>query len=77
MKSLRLVLAVLAIQLTAGCASLDSSPQSTATASDDQYANITELATHAPTSSGGQYYNSTSAADTEGGGGDKFSVAGR
>ncbi len=65
MKIIRLVLTVLAIQLTAGCASLDSSSQSTATTSDDQYANITELATHAPTSSGGQYYNSTSAADTE------------
>lgn len=63
MKSLRLALSVLLIQQLAGCASLSTPTQSTVS-SDADSATITELDSHKPTASGGQYDHSTSVADT-------------
>jgi membrane-bound lytic murein transglycosylase D len=67
MNSIRLVLTALAIQLTAGCASLDTASRSTGTPADKQYAAITDLSTHAPPSSGGLPGNKAATADTESG----------
>ena len=53
MNSIRLVITAFAIQLTAGCASLDTASQSTGSPADEQYADIADLSTHAPPSSGG------------------------
>jgi len=64
MNSIRLVLTALAIQLTAGCASLDTPSQSTATSADEQYADIADLSTHVPPSSGGPSANKTTSAGT-------------
>jgi len=65
MKSLRLVLTILAIQLIAGCASLNHPSQPGSASNDDEFATITELAANHPTGSGGQYNNSATSADTD------------
>ena len=65
MKSLRLVLTILAIQLIAGCASLNHPSQSGSASHDDEFATITELAANHPTGSGGQYNHSATSADTD------------
>jgi len=67
MNSFRLVLTALAIQLTAGCASLDTASRSAGTPADDQYAAITDLSTHTPPSSGGLPGNISATAGTENG----------
>jgi membrane-bound lytic murein transglycosylase D len=52
MKSIRLALTALAIQLTAGCASLDTPQHPIATAGDEQYPDVNALSMHAPPGSG-------------------------
>ena len=60
MKKTRLILTALAIQLTAGCASLDTPSHSTAISAEEQYAAITEIDSHDPPASGG-YIGKTTA----------------
>lgn len=64
MNYIRLVVTALAILLTAGCASLDTSSQSTASPADEQYADIEDLSTHVPPSSGGPSLNKTTSGGT-------------
>ncbi|MDH3889075.1 MAG: hypothetical protein OEU78_11370, partial [Gammaproteobacteria bacterium] len=63
MKILRLVLSVFLIQQIAGCASLNT-PTQKSDSSDSDFATITELDSHKPTASGGQYHHSTTLADS-------------
>jgi membrane-bound lytic murein transglycosylase D len=67
MNSIRLVFTALAIQLTVGCASLDTASRSTTSPADEQYAAIEDLSTHVPPSSGGLPRNATASAATEDG----------
>ncbi|MDX2456238.1 MAG: LysM peptidoglycan-binding domain-containing protein [Gammaproteobacteria bacterium] len=67
MSSIRLVLTALSIQLTVGCAALDTASRSTTSPADEQHAVITDLSTHAPPSSGGLPGNGTASAATEDG----------
>jgi len=67
MNCIRLILTALAIQLAAGCASLDTASRSSTTNADEQYADIADLSTHTPPSSGGPSANKTAPADTRNG----------
>ena len=63
MKILQLVISVFAIQLLAGCASLNSASPSASNSGDD-FAKIAELDAHSPTASGGQYTRTTAPAES-------------
>jgi membrane-bound lytic murein transglycosylase D len=54
MNYLRLVLTAFVIQLTVGCASLDTASRATATPVEERYTDIDDLSTHAPPSSSGR-----------------------